>query len=63
MANRQRLALRFTHQQMNMFRHDNISENYEAISVAHAFEYFQEQVRAHGCEQRPALIATEGQEM
>src|SRR5581483_792723 len=61
---RESRPLRFCHQQVNMLRHHDISENDHPIPPPHALQNLQEQVTAFANrQQRLALIATECQEM
>jgi hypothetical protein len=61
---RKRRSLRLTNKQMNVFWHDDISQNYQAIAVPNAFQYLQQQITtSHDREQRSSLVATERQEV
>ena len=60
----QRRPLRFSHQQMNMLGHDDVSQDHQPIAAAHAFECPQEQISAICvAEQWLALVAAKRHEM
>src|SRR6202165_2419546 len=62
--NRQRAALWFTHEQVDMFRHHDIAETTDAITSAHLFKaIFEDATRMWRRQQRRTAITTEGEEV
>lgn len=57
-------SFRFTDQQMNMLRHDDVADYAATVPAANTFQRLFEYVpRFFGIEQRHALVATEGDEV
>jgi hypothetical protein len=61
---RRRSDLGLAHEQMKVLRHDDVSQNNQAMLFAHFFENVQKQITALvGVEPRLSLIATAGDEV
>src|SRR5208283_4260195 len=61
---RELASRRFTDQQRNVFRHDDVSQHYPAITLSYLLQNSEEQVAApHTPKQPLPVIATESEEV